>query len=104
MILSISLSFTKYIFGKQILIGIKDGGDQSDFDYIVRELIYFSNWLPSFCNMKIDDKCELRVWLASEGRIELAAETRFACIHAFMYIMPRPQFSGSRWKLTLYID
>jgi len=33
MILSISLGFTKYIFGKQVLIGIKDGGDQSDFIY-----------------------------------------------------------------------
>jgi len=101
MILAILLGFTKYILWKQILIGIKDGGDPSDSNYIVRKLIYFSNWL---CNMNIDDKCELRVWLASEGRIELAAETRFACIHAFMYIMPRPQFSGSRWKLTLYID
>jgi len=31
--LSISLGFAKYIFGKRILIGIKDGGDQSDFIY-----------------------------------------------------------------------
>jgi len=27
-------------------------------------------------------------WLASEGRIEFAAETRFACMHTFMYRMP----------------
>jgi len=36
-----------------------EGGDQSDFNYIVRKLIYFSSWLPTFCNMRIDLKCEL---------------------------------------------
>jgi len=44
----------------------------------------------------------LEFWLASEGRIEVSAEARFACMDP-LKAYAQIQFSGPTYKPTLYI-